>query len=232
MTLAFATQKSGNRKTGPIAVTHAAQQSCPASCPFLNSGCYAENGPQGIHTRRLNEAAADATPIDVALAEAAAINELSAAPALRLHVVGDCASDEAAVIVSDAAARFQERGGGPTWTYTHAWADVDRKSWGTVSVLASCETPEQVAEAHERGYAACIVTEKHDSTRRYELDGIEVIPCPQQTREDLTCADCLLCTRDDYLRSSKRVIAFAAHGATKLIATALRRQREAYAQVR
>ena len=54
---ANAVTNSGNRKTGPVHVTHAAQVTCPATCPHRRNGCYAETGMVTWTTRRLNEAA-------------------------------------------------------------------------------------------------------------------------------------------------------------------------------
>jgi len=40
---------------GKVSATYAAQQSCPADCPFLGSGCFAEDGlTGGFITERLN----------------------------------------------------------------------------------------------------------------------------------------------------------------------------------
>jgi len=205
VTLSIATSRSLNRKTGTAAVTYAAQGSCPTSCPFLGAGCYAEGASIGIHTRRLNAAARNATALEIALAEAEAIDAMEVrleGQALRLHSVGDCASNLAARIVARACARWQERGGGPVWTYTHAWREVDREAWGIVSVLASCETFAQVAEARERGYAAAIVVEEF---------GAGMVACPAQTRHT-SCTDCRLCFDDAGLRRRRKVIGFRVHG--------------------
>ena len=43
------------------------------------------------------------------------------------------------------------------------------------------------------------------------IDGVTVVPCPQQTRA-VTCRDCGLCRDDDRLRKAGLVIAFQAHG--------------------
>jgi hypothetical protein len=233
VTLAYATNKSANGKTGPgVAVTGAAQASCPPTCPFLGQGCYAENGPQGWQTSKLNKAAVDATPSDIALEEAAKIVALPGNKPLRLHVVGDCASDETAQIVSSAAEQYAAKHDKPVWTYTHAWRDVDRRSWGSVSVLASCETAEDVADAHARGYAVALVThDPHPGPERYELDGIEVIPCPQQTGRAENCGECLLCIHDDYLLNAERVIGFEAHGKVGLVQEAINQRKTAYAPV-
>lgn len=221
--LAIAVAESGNEKIGVCATTYAAQVSCPTYCAFFNGGgCYAENGRiYTSSTGPLNEnaRAAGASALDVAHAEAEAIRLLPVLKCwdrpLRLHTVGDCASDEAAQIVSAAAAGYRERGGGPVWTYTHAWRIVDRSSWGEVSVLASCETAEQVELARARGYAPSIVLERFDVPRRY-LAGtssqVPVLPCPAQTHEGVTCASCRLCMKDDALLTRDYAIGFAVHG--------------------
>lgn len=171
--LAIAVAESGNEKIGDCATTYAAQTSCPTWCAFYNGGgCYAENGRIFTSsTGPLNENARDAgaSAIDVARAEATAIDRLPAFKChgrpLRLHTVGDCSSDACAQIVAAAADRYRARGGGPVWSYTHAWRIVERASWGAVSILASCETPEQVELAHARGYATALVV-AHFATRR------------------------------------------------------------------
>lgn len=219
VTLAIAKNVSGNSKIGDAATTYAAQPSCPLSCPFLDGGgCYAETGRIGMFvTRPLNEAAArsGATAVTVALAEAEAIDLLIPVGGrpLRLHSVGDCSTDQAARTVSAAAERYMQRGGGPVWTYTHAWRDVDRASWGDVSVLASCETPADVLLAHARGYATAVVVEEFESDRKYSgsIPESAVLPCPQMTR-GVACSDCRLCMDDAGLRERGCSIGFEIHG--------------------
>lgn len=215
--LAIAKARSGNAKLGNAATTHAAQASCPSSCVFKDGGgCYAETGRQGMFvTRVLNERAADeqANWLDVAVAEAAAIDEMEPEPGwpMRLHTVGDCQNDHAARIVAGAAARYVERGGGPVWTYTHAWRDVARESWGNVSVLASCENEDDVLAAHERGYATALVVERFDRDQLYVFGATSVLPCPSMTRH-VPCSDCRLCTDDARLLDRGYSIGFAIHG--------------------
>jgi hypothetical protein len=210
-----------NRKVGAgqVYVTHASQGSCPASCPFIGSGCYAENGPQGFVTRRLNRAQADAgaDALAIAQAEADAIRALpDASKPLRLHVVGDCASDDAALMVSDAV------GDRTAWTYTHAWRDVQRAAWRKVSVLASCETDAEAAQAASKGYATARVVRSFPEGKPQRTDnGFLPVPCPEQTGKAASCADCRLCWDDDNLRSKRLTILFAAHGATRKVAAAL-----------
>lgn len=199
--IATAVEQSHNAKTGNVSATYAAQGSCPTTCTLRGAGCYAETERVGIATKQLNAAAGNASTLDIAIAEAAAIDALKGTRPLRLHVVGDCADDAAALIVSAAAARYSARSGQPVWTYTHAWRTVARESWGTVSVRASCETVAHLAEARARGYSGAIVVAEHASPKT--IDGIT--PCPQQTK-GTTCADCRLCFAE------RATIAFAAHG--------------------
>jgi hypothetical protein len=169
-THAIGVNATQNLKLGNAATTYVEQRSCPDGCVFRNGGgCYAEHGRVGMITARLNRAAAanpDATPEDIARDEAAEIDGFNVARnrPLRLHTVGDCKTDEAAAIVAAAADRYRARGGGPVWTYTHAWRDVERESWAEVNVLASCETAADVDAAHARGYATAIVVKEFEST--------------------------------------------------------------------
>jgi hypothetical protein len=208
---AFAIEASKNMKTGTVHATYASQQSCPTTCPLRGAGCYAEHGPMGIWTAHVNKANPNATPLDVALAEAEAISEtLSGRLDLRLHVVGDCPTDESAQIVSSAALAVLKRGR-QAWSYTHAAAGVERTSWDAVSILASGETTEQMKAYQARGYATALVVPEFKSEKLYVQDGIKILPCPNQTR-GVQCVDCRLCMNDTRLREKGITIAFEPHG--------------------
>jgi hypothetical protein len=209
--LATAVEVSKNSKLGRVSATYAAQQSCPRACPFLNNGCYAEGGPMRFTTHRLNKAARarKAGHLAVARAEAAAIRRLSGTRPLRVHTVGDCRTDEAAQIVSQA---IESKGFPAAWSYTHSWRDVRRSSWGSVSILASCETLQEVRQARHRGYAAMLVVDRLPADgRAFMAEGVKVIPCPEQTR-GVKCSECRLCFRDGFLKAAGAAIAVEAHG--------------------
>lgn len=206
-------EKTSNVKLGKISATYASQSSCPKTCPFYNNGCYAESGPIFLSVTRKLNASEETDPNRIADEEAKGIDSLSGVRPLRIHTLGDCTTDYAAKTVSDAAGRYMKRGGKRAFSYTHSWKSVKRKSWGKVSILASCETPEQVKAARKRGYATAIVVDEFKDTKAYEIDGVKVIPCPAQTREGTTCERCGLCQRDTMLKERELTIAFAAHGA-------------------
>lgn len=221
MTGVSAVEVSENRKLGKVSATYVAQQSCPKSCPFYKSGCYAESGMVGCQTARLNRDAAELTSYQLAQNEAQAIDVLPGELPLRLHVVGDCRTSRAARVVSSAAVRYRSKHGRPVWTYTHAWRKVVRSAWRSVSVLASCETAAQVRQAWRREYACAMVVAEHASDKAYFLENLKVVPCPQQTGRVSSCADCKLCFDDARLREIGVVIAFEAHGATNIVKSKL-----------
>lgn len=141
--------------------------------------------------------------------------------ALRIHVSGDATTTFRAQQMARGAARWR----GPVWSYTHAWRDVERKAWGRVSVLASCETLADVRSAHHKGFAAALVVERHpDDGKAFTAFGVKHIPCPSQTR-DIKCTDCRLCWNDAMLLRQNACITFAAHGAgTKRTLTVLKNE--------
>lgn len=216
MTLAIGVERTQNRKVGNVAVTHASQGSCPNDCMFKNAGCYAEGGPQGFTTRRLNKANPNATSTEIALEEAKVIDALSGKRPLRIHIVGDCKTARAARIVSRAAKRYHRKFNQKIWTYTHGWRRVRRDHWGMVSVLASCESLTDIRQARARRYATALVVDFHpEDGKAYlkvdEFGSEKIIPCPEQTK-GITCSQCRLCWDDNKLRDRGVTIAFAAHG--------------------
>lgn len=218
---AKAVELSRNAKLGLVHATYASQESCPSSCPLRDNGCYAESGHTAFQTRRLNQASVGASPLDVARAEAEAIRgTLSGRLDLRLHVVGDCATSEAAATVAEAALSTLKPGR-RAWSYTHAAADVERAAWGKVSVLASCETPTQVKAAQDAGWATAIILPQFAQDGLHEVAGLKVLPCVNQTR-GVQCVDCRLCFNDARLRDKGITIAFTPHGSgAKRVAKAL-----------
>ena len=220
----IAVEHSSNKKIGKASATYVTQHSCP-ECVFKHNECYAEFSYVGMVTRRLNSEGATNLE-ELAQAEATAIDNLSGRLPLRVHVVGDCITDVAARHVGAAMARHTAKAGYAAWTYTHGWRDVQRKSWGDVAVQASCETIEDVRSAHARGYGTAVVVDKFRDTKRYNHDGIDIIPCLEQTGRAESCVSCGLCLRPNLIEARRQrgiSIGFAAHGATTKVRNALAR---------
>lgn len=217
-------RKSGNVKLGDAAASYAPRESCPDSCRFKASGeCYGN----GYYTSRvwnkisgfLAEVSEDVRALAAALSEAAAVADV-AKPSrdLRLHVVGDAITAAAAEVLASAAQGYRDRAAAVgrvvrVWSYTHAWRVVPRAAWGSVSVLASCETSADVAQAWAAGYTpARVVGEFPNGGKVFVVDGQRYLPCGEQSGAMPDCVSCGWCMDDAKLRRQGLAIAFAAHG--------------------
>lgn len=217
-------------KKSDISATYVAQQSCHSDCPLKNNGCYAEIGNVGVHTHRLNRRAKAAKQSEAAIrrklakTEAAGIRTLDGGKRLRVHVVGDCATRDAAGLVGRAMVAHQRKQGKEAWTYTHSWRRIAKKAWAGASVIASCDKPEDVAKAMARGYATALVVPPHPTNKVYDYNGVKVVPCPAQFTRDgrlytgrsgpraLVCTECNLCPRPDNLLARGLTVGFCPDG--------------------
>jgi hypothetical protein len=211
------TKLSGSK---PVDATYVSiKATCPDSCQLKEKGCYAKTSFVGMVNHRMDRRARQNTPLQVARAEAKAIDDAYRAgpvPAgrdLRLHVSGDCRTIKGVRSLNAAIGRWKSRGGGIAWGYTHAFIHVPRKEWKNVSILASIESVSQVEVVRQQGYAPALVVSEHYTDKAYSISGSDVkwIPCPAQTR-DVSCVDCRLCLNADRLYQENRGITFAAHG--------------------
>jgi hypothetical protein len=201
---AIFTEVSENAKIGVCSATMVAQVTCPDACPLKGNGCYGESGPLGIHFRRMGKTAGSADDVIRAECELIRAGKNRHLP-LRLHVVGDCLTAEHAEWLAEACKVRT----GPVWTYTHSWRTIPRAAFGAISVMASCESLAQVAQARERGYSASLVIPEAVQGEGYTL-------CPSQLT-GVTCVECRLCLSADRL---KRPVAFGVHGSRAKAAAA------------
>lgn len=196
---------------------------CPDSCAFKRSGCFASEGFTKIAGLKMDAAARGRSSIEVIREEARLIRRsfggyrvpqdgARGGRDLRLHVGGDVGSEEGARELGRAAAGWRARGGGAVWTYTHWARQVARAAWGSaISVLASIEDPRDVPEMAERGYPSALVVDRFRRRAAYHLTaGWKLVPCPAETGK-ATCASCRLCL-DRPLLTMRAVIGFEAHG--------------------
>lgn len=219
----LAIENTENTKVGNASTTYSGKNTCPNSCPLKAGGCYGCSGPVGVTFRRITDMKRG--HIREAISEASKISKLSGLKDLRIHTTGDCKSNEAAKIVSQAADKYAEKNGKKVWTYTHAWRQVSRQSWSKVSVLASCDKVSQIKEANANGYAASLVVSQFKSDKVYIEEGQTILPCPNQVAKGqgkaVTCTECRLCMNDQNLIKNGLTIAFQVHGPTKKARAAL-----------
>jgi hypothetical protein len=224
--IATAIEKSANSKIAApgefCSTTYATVDSCPRACPLKGAkACYGNIGNLAFQWKRL---AGCKSPEKIARTEAKAILGLTGKYPLRIHTLGDCRTTEAVRIVSLAAMQYMSRFGQPAWTYTHAWRNVNRDAWGTVSVLASCETTDEVKQAAKRGYASLLIVPEYETNCSYMVDGLKLVPCPRSTGEAKSCLSCRLCLDDSRLLRIGLTIAIEAHGPSLRVKEVLARK--------
>jgi hypothetical protein len=209
-------KKSSNAKIGPIPATNSPRATCPPACPLSGKGgCYAE---AGFHTR-LNWDAIDAGKRGAPWPEF--IKQIEALPPgtlWRHNVSGDLppiAPDEIkeCSVVDLVNANRGKRG----FTYTHY--PMTRQNARIVraannsgfTINASANNIGEAVKYHRRGLPT--VTIVSDSAhgkdwRKITRSGVDVVQCPAEYRDDVTCKTCALCSR------SKRstIVGFTVHG--------------------
>lgn len=224
--------RSGRNRYEPIgpfvASTYASiAATCPGSCPFRDNGCFAQAGASHLTMGSLDRAGRRVSALAVSLAEADKLGAMwvrgvpqdggrdgQSGRDLRLHVGGDVSCESGAQSIALAVRSLQRRRGlGACWTYTHRWREIPRRAFGSISVLASCETPTDVEAAHGRGYASAITVGRFpDGKSAFAVGRFRAIPCPFEAGSGVTCVKCRLCFDDGRLRRRGDVIAFEAHG--------------------
>jgi hypothetical protein len=189
---------------------------CPETCRFKRSGCYADANFTRFRMSKLDAAAVGLSAEDVVLQEVRQIERsFRGGPVpqdgarggrdLRLHDGGDVGNTAGARMLADPARLWRhKRRGGSVWTYTHCWRSIRRSDWGeSISVIASVEKPGEIEQARKRGYAAAIVVEDFpNGAQAFRLPGSKtrIVPCRAQTREGVTCITCRLCLDSDLLK--------------------------------
>jgi len=203
------------------------EASCPDRCRFKAGGCYAKAGFAGrsdkLLTQRWDRRRGPDGPM---LDEAEAIDRIyvrgvaahggkdgSGPTDIRVHDSGDVTSEWGARIIARAIERYQARGGGAAWTYTHRWDEVSRDAWGPIHVLASVETRAEFRAAVQRGYVPAIVLPKLEGDKPFAagVGNWRVLPCPYETR-GVTCVKCRMCLGEVDLRKAELAIGFGVHG--------------------
>lgn len=205
---------STNAKVGPMPVTRTDKKSCPNTCPLLNNGCYASSGHSNIHWNKLNNAGLNIDQL------AAMIKKLPIGSIWRhneagdLPHTGDNQTIDANLLGKIVAANKRKNG----FTYTHyplTNANIDtiknaNNNGFTVNVSANNIAELDYAMAQNLP-SVVIVDDKINVNKFTTPNGNNVIICPNQLKDKITCIECGLCQQKD----RKFAIAFKVHGIGK-----------------
>lgn len=206
------TERSLNRKTGAIPVTITSPNQCPKSCPFLNSGCYAESGPIAIWWNRTSLSAKEL------------INKIREIPQGRLwrhNTAGELLNNNEKVNKNFLRSIVSANKGKKGFTYTHlpvenhkhaehnkiAIKEANDKGF---TINLSANNPEQALRYSKMGVGPVVSVCKSDIKEDFKIEKIKFIICPA-VKNGTSCAECGLCAR----AKRKSVILFPSHGAGK-----------------
>ena len=225
MQVAF-TRVSTNAKTGPIPTTTTTARTCPTACPFNHAnsgGCYAEYGPQAIHWRKVTNGERGGTWGDLC----DSVASLPARTLWRHNVAGDLPTADRVHIDAEKLSQLVEANAGRHgFTYTHhdmtvpgnaeAVADANARGF-TVNLSANSPGHADTLAALDIGPVVTVLPADAPRTLKTP-QGRQIVACPAEYSDSVTCANCGLCQR----QSRKGVIVgFHAHGTGRKKANAV-----------
>ena len=215
MVLVHITKKSNNRKVGPIPTTTTEAATCPPSCPFINSGCYAKSGPLALHWHKVsNGTQSNLTDWD---GLCSFIEQQPPGQLIRLQQAGDLPHQNGVIDTFLLRQLVKANKGRKSYSYTHhkhtphnIKALQQANELGlTINVSTeSLEAADYVVDSY--GLPAVTVVNSKDKPPKTTPGGRRVVVCPAQVKDGVTCSTCKLCSKQ---RSF--IVAFIAHGTQK-----------------
>ena len=216
------TAKSKNAKVGKMAVTTSTATTCPTACPFRDNGCYAESGPLKLHWLKVTKGERGddwSTFLDK-------IKELPAGSKWRHNQAGDLPGDTKDLDSAKCADLAKANEGKRGFTYTHydvldnfqnaITVNMMNHLGFTVNVSANnLEHADQLCDLDIAPVATVLPIEQ--TTNTVTPKGRKVVVCPATYKDDVSCADCMLCEK----RDRKVIVGFPAHGTSKKKASAI-----------
>lgn len=207
--------KSGNKKTGEMAVSTSSKATCSPSCPFLNNGCYAQSGPLNLHWLKVTSGERGESFPNF-LQKLKALPESSA---FRHNQAGDLPHTAGKISRTFIRRMVESVSHLRAYTYTHHSVKLGENlsllryaNRNGFTINVSCETEAQVDDAIAAELPAVLVVPSDEKRTVWRTEsGNAVIVCPAQRSDTVTCADCMLCHK----RGKKVAIAFLAHGTSK-----------------
>jgi len=205
------TPKSANAKTGPIPVSTSSADTCPGSCPFKKSGCYADSGPLALHWAKV-------TAGDRGMSWSEFCDTIAALPAGQLwrhNQAGDLPGVGESIDPVALGQLIEANTGRRGFTYTHKHSD-ESIFWVTYANLhgftinLSANDLHHADQLYDTGCPVVVVLPIDAPQQTVTPAGRKVITCPATYRDDISCATCQLCSRQ-----RDTIVGFPAHGTGK-----------------
>jgi len=205
---------SNNGKTGPIPVSTSSANTCPDACPFKKNGCYADSGPLALHWIKVTKGERGGS----LEAFTNAIKIFPRGQLWRHNQAGDLAGDNNTIDAPALRAIVKANKGRKGFTYTHKpmteenQALVKEANENGFTINLSGNNLKHADELKALGIAPVTAIIPDNAPNKGETPaGNRWIACPAQTRENVSCATCKLCS----VSNRGIIVAFKAHGISK-----------------
>lgn len=209
---------SKNRKVGRAAVSYSSPDTCPDSCALKTSGCYSKSGPSLLAWKR-TEDPAKSLSWDEFLAK---LRKVEVGRLFRHNVAGDLGGvgDRLDIGLFKELMKASRHLKG--FCFTHkpldgpGEAEVVREAnaKGRWVTNLSADNLQEADRKAGLGIAPVVALLPSDTPLKGALrtpEGRKVVICPAQTRDDVTCLSCRLCTR----ANRTAIVGFLSHGSRK-----------------
>src|SRR5215475_1057809 len=223
------TLESRNSKVGKMPVSTTSRNTCPDACPLKASGCYAEGGPLGMIWRALsavNPGEKFKLPrggFSQSLTWPQFCEMVAALPESTLwrhNQAGDLPGQGDSIDVEALSALVDANAGKRGFTYTHkpltatnAAAIKDANARG-FTINLSADNLIEADQLADTGVGPVVVVLPDTIQGNVDVKtpaGRRVSICPATYLDDVSCATCQLCQR----QNRKSIVGFPAHGASK-----------------
>lgn len=208
------TKKSDNAKIGPIPATVTNAVTCPPSCPFNGSGCYAQSGPVSWHWSKVNKGQRGDNWQTLCENVAA----LPLGQTWRHNVAGDLPGIGEDIDAKALGELVHANIGKNGFTYTHKTTNPENwhwiksaNEWGFV-VNLSANDLEHADKLADLAIGPVVTVLPIDAPKLHKTPARRVVvTCPATYREDINCSTCKLCAK----RDRQTIVGFPAHGVSK-----------------
>ena len=210
------TRVSSNKKVGPIPVTTTSENSCPDTCPLINSGCYAKSGPLALHWRKVSDPNEKRS---ISVSDfLQAIKDLPRGQLWRHNQAGDIAHSQGYIDGAFLADLARANKGKKGFTYTHHLLNshnieqIRKANNNGFTINHSANNINDAVAVYKGWKGFPIVTLLPiDAPNVQTVEGVKVVACPAEKNNKINCANCGLCAVPD----RDYVIGFRAHGTSK-----------------
>lgn len=231
------TLESRNTKTGPIPVSTTSNNTCPDACPLRGNGCYAEYGPLGHIWRALSRTKPGkqfkrGRGVVQTLTWPQFLDSVRQLPKgtfWRHNQAGDLPGHGNYIDETAMLELIEANKGRRGFTYTHkpltpANREIIRLAnlrGFTVNLSANnLAHADTLADAGVGPVVTVLPDTVHGNAHLRTPQGRTVAVCPATYRDDVSCASCQLCQR----QNRTCIVGFPAHGVSKRRASTIATQ--------